>query len=146
MSTAHNSPDHRRRISIIEQEIGMGRLDRRVVLVTGAAQGLGRGIAERLAEEGAHLVLTDINEVVGRATAKSLAATFYRQDIASEADWQMLLAEIESGVGALHVLVNNAGIEGDPKAPKDPEHAPLEDWNRIFAVNAAGVFLGCKHA
>ncbi len=124
----------------------MGRLDGRVALVTGAAQGLGRGVAERFAEEGARLILTDVNEALGREVSARLGATFHRQDVASEDGWRTLVQTIGRDFGALHVLVNNAGIEGDPNAAKDPENAPLADWNRIFEVNAAGVFLACKHA
>lgn len=123
-----------------------GRLAGRIALVTGAAQGIGRGIAERFAGEGATLILSDIDASAGEATARALNAEFHRQDVASEREWQSLIETIERRHGALHVLVNNAGTEGDPQADKTPEHAPLEDWNRIFAVNAAGVFLGCKHA
>lgn len=122
------------------------RLAGRIALVTGAAQGIGRGIAERLAGEGATLVISDIDATTGEATARALKAEFHRHNVASEEEWQALIRTIEQRHGALHVLVNNAGTEGDPKAPKTPELTPLEDWNRIFAVNAAGVFLGCKHA
>lgn len=122
------------------------RLAGRVALITGAAQGLGRGIAGRFAQEGARLVLTDVNESAGRAVAADLDAEFHHQDVSSEQQWRGLMQAIETRFGGLHLLVNNAGIEGDPKVPKTPEESPLEDWNRIFAVNAAGVFLGCKHA
>jgi 3(or 17)beta-hydroxysteroid dehydrogenase len=122
------------------------RLQGRVALVTGAAQGIGRGVAERFAGEGATLIISDIDTVTGEATARALKAEFHRQNVASEDEWKGLLEAIEQRHGALHVLVNNAGTEGDPAAPKTPEQTPLEDWNRIFAVNAAGVFLGCKHA
>jgi len=124
----------------------MAAVQGRVALVTGAAQGIGRGIAARLVKEGARVILTDVNEPQGRATAAALGATFRRQDVAQEKDWQELMAYIEASHGALHIQVNNAGIEGDPAAAKDPEHALLADWNRIFEVNAAGVFLACKHA
>ena len=124
----------------------MARLEGKVVLVTGAAQGLGNGVARRLAEEGARLVLTDIKEDAGLQAAEALRSRFIRQDVASESDWQRIIADIARTEGSLHVLVNNAGIEGDPAAAKDPEHAPLEDWNQVFKVNGSGVFLACKHA
>lgn len=122
------------------------RLQGRVALVTGAAQGIGRGIAHRFAREGATLIISDLDVATGEATARALKAEFLPHNVALEADWQALIQTIEQRHGALHVLVNNAGTEGDPTAAKTPELTPLEDWNRIFAVNAAGVFLGCKHA
>ena len=124
----------------------MARLEGRVVIVTGAAQGLGFGVARRLAEEGARLVLTDIKEDAGLKAAEALRARFIHQNVASESDWVRIIADVDRTEGSLHALVNNAGIEGDPAAAKDPEHAPLEDWNQIFKVNAGGVFLACKHA
>ena len=121
----------------------MGRVEARVALVTGAAQGLGLAIAKRLVDEGARVVVTDINE---RGGAAAIGATFFPQDTASEDDWRRVCAAIEVRFGALHIQVNNAGIEGDADAAKEPETAPVADWERIFRVNAAGVFLACKHA
>lgn len=123
-----------------------GRIKDRVALVTGAAQGIGYGIARRFAEEGATLIMSDIDAVAGEASARALDAQFLHHDVASEEQWQTLVQTLEQRYGALHILVNNAGTEGRGDAQKDPEHTPLEDWNRIFTVNAAGVFLGCKHA
>ncbi len=123
----------------------MGRVNGKIALVTGAAQGLGRAIAARLVEEGATVIATDINAAAIEAAAGKIGATAFTQDVSSEEGWIALLGEVESRFGALHILVNNAGIEGDPAAAKDPENAPIEDWNRIFAVNGTGVFLACKH-
>jgi 3(or 17)beta-hydroxysteroid dehydrogenase len=122
------------------------RLAGHVVLVTGAGQGIGQDVAIRMAEEGARLILTDINAVSGQGIADRLGATFLHQDVSSEAGWREVIATVERDHGRLHVLINNAGIEGDPNAAKDPERAPIEDWNRIFEVNSTGVFLACKHA
>ncbi|WP_421729610.1 glucose 1-dehydrogenase [Brevundimonas sp.] len=122
-----------------------GRVEGRIALVTGAAQGLGFAIAKRLVEEGAQVVMTDISEAAVKAAAKGLGAHAIVQDVASEASWLSTVAEVQTRYGGLHILVNNAGIEGDITVPKDPEQGPLADWNRIFAVNSAGVFLACKH-
>lgn len=122
------------------------RMSGKIAVVTGAAQGLGFGIAKRLREEGATVILTDVSATKVAAAAAEIGAAHHVQDVAIEGDWTKLLETIRERHGGLHVLVNNAGIEGDPSAPKDPEHAPLADWNRIFQVNAAGAFLGCKHA
>jgi NAD(P)-dependent dehydrogenase (short-subunit alcohol dehydrogenase family) len=101
------------------------RLEGRVVIVTGAAQGLGFEVARRLAEEGARLVLTDIKEDAGLKAAEALRARFIHQNVASESDWVRIIADVDRTEGSLHALVNNAGIEGDPAAAKDPEHAVL---------------------
>lgn len=121
------------------------RLAGKVALVTGAAQGLGAAVARRFAEAGARLVVTDRNAGGGAQLARAIDARFVPQDVADEPGWAALASDVAAREGALHVLVNNAGIEGDPEAPKDPEHAPREDWDGIFAVNSTGVFLGCKH-
>lgn len=123
----------------------MQRLADRVTLVTGGAGGIGRGIATRLAEEGARIVLTDINPA-GERTAAAIGARFVRHDVSSEADWLAVLRQVDEEFGALHAIVNNAGFDGDPAGSKDPESATLADWNAIFAVNASSVFIGCQHA
>ncbi len=124
----------------------MGRVSGRVALVTGGAMGLGRGIAGRLVEEGATVLVTDLNEELGAAAATELGCTFLPQDVSLEADWERVISDVETRHGALHILVNNAGIEGSPDAPKDPENAPVADWDRILAVNTIGVFLGCRRS
>ncbi|MEL7028568.1 MAG: glucose 1-dehydrogenase [Pseudomonadota bacterium] len=124
----------------------VGRVEGKTALVTGAAQGLGAAIAARLAEEGAQVFATDLNQDKGEAVARDVGAVFLAQDVSEPADWANVLKEIETAGRGLHILVNNAGIEGDPSAPKDPENAPHEDWSRIFRVNADSVFLGCKAA
>ncbi len=121
------------------------RVAGKVAVVSGAAQGLGAACAQRLAEEGARVVITDRNAAGGRRVAAGIGARFVAQDVSQEADWAALAADVAAHEGALHILVNNAGIEGDPDAPKDPEHAPRSDWDGIFAVNSTGVFLACKH-
>ncbi len=122
----------------------MGRLSGKIAIITGGAQGLGEGIATVFAREGATIIITDLNDKEGQATAKKLGGHFRRQDVSVEAAWESLLADVEREFGGIDVLVNNAGI-GNTGRAQDPEHTTLEDWQRIHRVNSEGVFLGCKH-
>lgn len=126
----------------------MPRLTGKTALVTGAARGIGAAIALAFAEEGAEVIVTDINTEGGQATADALGATFHRLDVASETDWTAIAERIP----ALDVLVNNAGVtgfegpfDGAPPA-QDPENAQLVDWRAVHAVNLDGTFLGCRYA
>jgi 3(or 17)beta-hydroxysteroid dehydrogenase len=123
----------------------MQRLANNVALVTGGASGLGKAIAERLASDGATVVITDVDHRAGTATAKAGGFVFLEQDVREEQRWTQVVADIEQRLGRLNVLVNNAGILG-PMTGVSPEDTPLELWRRIFAVNVEGVFLGCRAA
>lgn len=124
-----------------------GRLDGKVVLITGGASGIGLASAETCAREGAVVVITDLNAGQGEAQAGQLASRglrveFLKQDASSEADWQRVVDEIVRRHGRLDVLVNNAGIA--VIAPLEQE--TLDGWRRTQAVNMEGVFLGCREA
>ncbi len=125
----------------------MGRVSGKVALVTGAASGLGRADAALLAQEGATVVITDLNETAGRALAEEInasrpgAAYFMVQDVASESRWQEVFAEIRGRFGALHVLVNNAGMV----VVGTPESATLEQFHQHLRVMTDSVFLACKY-
>ena len=127
----------------------MGRLDGKVALVTGAASGIGAAIARAFAAEGARVWVTDIDDEGGRAVAGELGAghRFEHLDVSSEADWR-IVGQLVAEEGRLDILVNNAGITGfeDGPAAHDPEHATLEEWRRVHAVNLDGTFLGCRAA
>jgi len=124
----------------------MLRLQNKIALVTGAARGIGLAIAEAFVREGAKVWLSDIDASAVRAQAEPLGAPALALDVRSEADWQAALDSILAAEGRLDVLVNNAGISGlEQGAAHDPEHATLEDWRAVHAVNLDGVFLGCKH-
>ncbi|MGY4749952.1 SDR family oxidoreductase [Pannonibacter sp. Q-1] len=126
----------------------MPRLSGKRALVTGAARGIGAAIAKAFADEGASVIVTDINDEGGEATAGAIGGTYYHLDVASEADW----SRAERLFPELDILVNNAGVtgfedmaNGAPPA-HDPEHAQLADWRAVHAVNLDGTFLGCRYA
>ena len=119
----------------------MGRVQDKVVVITGAASGLGKCSAELLAGEGAKLVLADIDDEAGQALADSLPQAIYQHcDVASEADWLLLFSAAEQAYGGVDVLVNNAGIA----VLATIENTSLEQWDHINRVNSTSVFLGCK--
>ena len=125
----------------------MNRLEGRVALVTGAASGIGKATAKRLAEEGAAVLITDIQVDAGEATvaelrAQGARAAFARHDVTSETDWQTVVAKAVAELGSLDILVNNAGM-GDIKPI---EETTVEDWQRTVDIDQLGVFLGMKVA
>lgn len=126
------------------------RVKGKVALITGAAQGIGKSVAQVLAREGAQVILSDVCDSSGKTAAQEIGhgAIYLPLDVQKEAAWQFVMQEIIRRFGKLNILVNNAGITGfqDGFGPQDPEHASLASWRNVFAVNADGVFLGCKHA
>lgn len=121
---------------------GQGRLAGKVAIVTGAASGIGLATAGAMAEEGATVTLTDLDEVGGEAAARATGGRFRRQNVVDEASWQALIAEVERDSGRLDILVNNAGTG----RPGNPETTALKDWKLVLGVNLDSVFLGCKYA
>ena len=123
----------------------MKKLNRKTALVTGGASGLGRAIAERLATDGAIVVITDVHAGLGNVTASEVGLTFLEHDVCDEIGWSRIIREVEERYGQLDILVNNAGIVGAMDAV-NPETTTLANWRKVFAVNVEGVFLGCRAA
>lgn len=121
----------------------MGRVSGKVAIITGGASGLGAADARLLVEQGAKVVITDINTGAGEALARELgSALFIEHDVRDEAQWQHVIAETLAHFGHLDVLVNNAGLV----AFANIEDASLEQFRLLQAVMTEGTFLGCKHA
>jgi NAD(P)-dependent dehydrogenase (short-subunit alcohol dehydrogenase family) len=119
-----------------------GRLNGKIIMVTGAASGLGLRMSQRFLDEGASVLMTDIDQVRVENEAARIGAHACGHDVTDEAQWVVALSEAERHFGGLHVLVNNAGI-GTPGSVEDTS---LDDWRRVHAIDLDGVFLGCKHA
>jgi 3-oxoacyl-[acyl-carrier protein] reductase len=119
-----------------------GRLEGRIALVVGAARGIGKGIAERFAEEGARLVLADTSAEAGQATAKQLGAIFVRTDISRMEDAEAAVAAAVEHHGRLDILVQNAGIFPWQLI----ENTSVEDWDRVMGVNLRGTFNAARAA
>ena len=124
----------------------MGQVEGKIALVTGGASGIGAACAETLAREGARVVVSDIddllgNALVGQITAAGGDAIYLSHDVTDEARWQAVVGEIDERYGRLDILVANAGI--GIMAPSIVEMS-LADWRRQTAVNLDGVFLSVK--
>jgi NAD(P)-dependent dehydrogenase (short-subunit alcohol dehydrogenase family) len=124
------------------------RLEGKVALITGAASGIGRESALLFAAHGACVVVVDWDEKGGRQTVADIDASggkavFFKADVSQNADCRQMVEIAEQTYGKLNVLFNNAGIMlgGDDDAVATEE----DTWDRTMAVNAKGVFLGCKH-
>ena len=125
----------------------MDRLTDCTAIVTGAASWIGKATAHRLAAEGSHVVVTDINDAAGAAvaaelTAQGRSATFLHHDVARAEDWELVIEDTVAAYGGVDILVNNAGM-GDLL---DIDEAPLEDWDRTIAIDQTSIFLGMKFA
>jgi cyclopentanol dehydrogenase len=126
----------------------MGKLAGKVALISGGARGQGAAEARRFAEEGAKVVFGDVRDAEGKQVETAIAArggdaVYVHLDVANEADWQNAVRTATSRYGKLDILINNAAVV-IPRVPI--EERTVEEWDRVMAVNARGVFLGTKHA
>lgn len=124
------------------------RLAEKVAVITGAGSGMGKATAVLFASEGARVVVADVDAVTGVETVRTITgaggkATFIKADVSQDADVAALIVETVRAYGRLDILFNNAGV---PQAFTPVEEVSAAMWDRIMAVNAKGVFLGCKHA
>ena len=128
----------------------MGDFDGKAVLITGGALGIGKGITEGFAREGAAVAIADVNRAAAEALATVITAAGGRAvatigDVSKSAEAERMVNETVSALGRLDVLVNNAGIQ-----PIDwyfrIEDTPEEVWDRIVGVNLKGAFLMSKYA
>ncbi|NLG08785.1 MAG: SDR family oxidoreductase [Deinococcales bacterium] len=125
----------------------MARFEGKVALVTGGASGIGLATVEGLAAEGGVVVIADVQDDKGQQVAERLSGqgrkvSYKHLDVSSEAEWEKVIGEVVAEHGALHILVNNAGI-GDNEAI---EVTSKETYDRVIAITQTSVFLGHKAA
>jgi len=120
----------------------MARLEGKVAMITGAAQGMGESHARRFVSEGAKVVITDLNEEKGTALASELGenALFVKQDVTKAEEWQTAIAKAEEVFGPVNILVNNAGMTMAKSILETTE----EEYRRVVDINQISVFLGMK--
>ena len=120
----------------------MARLQDKVIIITGGAQGMGETHARLCLEHGAKVVLTDINSEKGEALAKELGdnALFIKQDVTNQEDWDKVVKQTTATFGQIDVLVNNAGITTNTSILQ----TSVEDYRKIIEINQVSVFLGMK--
>ncbi len=126
----------------------MNRVKDKVIIVTGAALGIGRAASCLLAREGARVAITDLQDEEGRKLAKQITedggcAEYWHLDVSRADEVREVFTAVKKHFGRIDVLVNNAGIAG-PDKPTD--EVTEEEWDKVMAVNVKGVFLCTKHA
>ncbi|MCW2933129.1 MAG: 3-oxoacyl-ACP reductase [Actinomycetia bacterium] len=135
--TPRSMPDREARIS------DMQRLQDRVAVITGAASGIGLATARRLAAEGAHVVVADVDEQAGKEAADAVDGMFVRTDVTSDDDVRQLYEAAHGQYGRIDIAFNNAGI-----SPADDDSilsTGLDAWRRVQEVNLTSVYLCCQH-
>lgn len=121
----------------------MERLADKVAIITGGAAGMGEAHVRRFIDEGAKVVLTDVNVEKGEALSEKLGenALFIEHDVTDEAGWEKVVATAEETFGPVNILVNNAGIS----PVLSLEHSSIEDYMNVVNINQVSVFLGMKY-
>jgi NAD(P)-dependent dehydrogenase (short-subunit alcohol dehydrogenase family) len=119
------------------------RFQGRTAIITGSARGIGKAIADRLASEGAKVVIADIDQEKANETARNLGdhAIAYPLDVTSEDSWKGVVLAAKNTFGSLDILVNNAGIAGR-SAPS--WELTTDEWRQVIDIDLTGVFLGCR--
>lgn len=119
------------------------RLNGKVALITGGVSGIGLAIAKKFADEGAQVALADINAENGEKVAAEIGdnAMFVKLDVTNEDQWVEAFKAVIAKFGKVNVVVNNAGIA----IGNNIEDIPLEQWNKVVAINGTGMMLGTKH-
>ena len=118
------------------------RLNGKTAIVTGAGSGFGAGIAQKFAQEGAQVMVSDINMDAAQTVANSIGGLAQHADVASNASVQQMITAAEAHWGHIDILVNNAGITHLPTPMEDVSE---DEFDRVFAVNAKSVYLTARH-
>jgi 3(or 17)beta-hydroxysteroid dehydrogenase len=135
--------------SLNGQRVNQDRLNGKIALITGAAQGIGKATAGVFHHQGATVIISDINDSLGLQVANALPGSVYLHlDVREENDWINAFDYLKTQYKRLDVLVNNAGISGylQTPGPHNPEDLDIESWRQVHAVNSDGTALGCKYA
>ncbi len=120
-----------------------GRLEGKVAVITGAASGIGRASARRFSDEGAHVVVADVDDQPGSELAEELAATFVHADVTDQASVEAMYRTALSAYGGIDILFNNAGIS--PTEDGSVLDTELDVWRHVHEVNLTSVYLCCHY-
>ena len=119
-----------------------GRLQDKVVIITGGASGIGEGMVRRFCAEGAQVIIADVDNTAGTRLGDELGAHFVSHDVASENSWMAVAEKVREQFGRLDALLNNAGIVSNLSI----DETTLDSWNHLIGVNLTGMMLGCRTA
>ena len=125
----------------------MDRLQGKIAVITGAAKGIGYETVSTFVNEGAQVIMSDLNVELGEAVSRNLgnSCSFFKQDVTDESSWDELEDYIETNYGGIDILVNNAGILAT-ETTQNIETTSLAQWRAVQQVNVEGVFMGCRMA
>jgi NAD(P)-dependent dehydrogenase (short-subunit alcohol dehydrogenase family) len=120
----------------------MGKLQDRIAIITGAASGIGKACAELFAEEGAKVIIADIQDQAGERVANDIGGRYLHVDATDPAQVEGMIKSAVEEFGRVDILMNNAGIEGDPGLTGD---SSIENWKRVMSINLDAVYYGMKY-
>lgn len=118
------------------------KLAGKTAIITGGTGGLGSATAKEFAIQGAKVIITDLDDAVGRILSDELGGEFFQHDVTDFDRWKRIVATVLNEYGKIDILVQCAGIEGD--FTKDVLNTEIETWNKVMAINLTGTFLGCR--
>lgn len=128
-------------LNYVKEEFKMGRLDNKVVIITGGASGIGERMVDLFSQEGAVVIAADINEEALEKASQKENVHGMKLNVASDDDWKVLAEEVNDRFGKIDILVNNAGISSE----KPYQEINIDDWQKMLSINGFGPFAGIKH-